>query len=408
MILRVPERGHLEIDAESFSRLANVPAFWKLIDSKLLGVSHIASGRVQLDGNSFVGRAVLADTTLEIAEKIPGALAALLTSATNEAFRLTKMESAASELGDLAALLIATFLNELRAYVTRGRESTYTRRSFTGSLVGGRINLTRTISLRSRGLRHVVSFDKHILSRNTQKNRVFLGALHEIQDLASIINLDDKLIARARELAMIFEDCRDVEVLFARRTLAERADALLEQTTTDRDLVALAAVILANASFEYQRPIVGSVPRSWFLNLEVLFEKAVREAIKRAVPSGIVQRGADNPRPIFAGEARFYKANPDVVLTYHELVGAVGDVKYKSWSGFANADDIYQLLVHTAAFGATKAFLVYPHDTFEALSLGPSSTGSSVWLFAVDVKNLDRDIRRSLELLQFAQLPSAA
>ena len=38
--------------------------------------------------------------------------------------------------------------------------------------------------------------------------------------------------------------------------------------------VGFLTVILANASFEYQKPIVGSVPRTWFLNLEALFEKA--------------------------------------------------------------------------------------------------------------------------------------
>jgi 5-methylcytosine-specific restriction endonuclease McrBC regulatory subunit McrC len=408
MILKIPERGHLEIDADSFSRLSQAPSFWKLVDAKLLGISHIGPGRVRLDGHSFVGRAVLPDTILEIEEKIPGALASLLSSATHEAFKLEKIKSMASELGDLAALLITTFLTELKTYVSKGRETIYTCRSFTGSLIGGRINLTRSIKLRSRGLRHMVSFEKHTLSRNTQKNRLFLAALQEIQDIAEIVHLEESQVAKARELAMIFEDCRDFEVLFARRALAEHAEVLLAQTTTDRDLIALAGVILANASFEYQKPILGSVPGTWFLNLEVLFEKAIRDAIRRGLPSVVVRKGTEQPRAIFVADATLYKANPDLVLAHLDRVCGVGDVKYKSWSGMANADDIYQLLVHTAAFGATKAFLIYPHDCFECVYLGASSTGSSVWLFAVDVRNLDHSIRLCAERLQLVPLATVA
>jgi len=392
MILQVPERGHLEVDNDFFSFISHEPTFWKLIDAKLLGISHIGSGRVRLNGNSFVGRAVFSNIRLEIVEKIPGALASLLSSATNDAFRLEKVKSAASDLGKLAALLIATFLSELKAYVSKGRESLYRRESFTGSLVGGRINLTRTINLRSRGLRHVVSFEKHILSRNTQKNRLFLAALREIQDIAEIVHLEEDQITKARELAMIFEDCRDFEVLFARRSFVEHVETLLAQSTAERDLIALAGVILSNISFEYGKPIVGTLPRTWFLNLEVLFEKATRRTLKRILPSIDVRSGRERPQPIFGAEANLYRANPDLLLMQQNFVCAVGDVKYKSWSGLANADDIYQLLVHTATFGAAKAFLIYPHERFESLYLGPSSTGASVWLFAVDVNNLGRDI----------------
>jgi len=345
---------------------------------------------------------------LEIVEKIPGALASLLSFATNDAFRQERIKSAASELGDLAALLIATFLSELKAYVSKGREGFYRTESFTGSLVGGRINLTRTISLRSRGLRHVVSFEKHALSRNTQKNRLFLSALREIQDIADIIHLEEDQITKARELAMIFEDCSDFEVLFARRSLVERAEALLSQNSPEQDLIALAGVILSNTSFEYQNPILGSVPRTWFLSLEVLFEKAIRKTLRRTLPLIDVRSGRERSRPIFSTQANLYRANPDLVLTQQNVVCAVGDVKYKSWTGLAIADDIYQLLVHTMTFEATKAFLIYPNDRFESVYLGTSSTGFPVWLFAVDLNNLARDINLCAEQLEVVTLPRLA
>ena len=70
----------------------------------------------------------------------------------------------------------------------------------------------------------------------------------------------------------------------------------------------------------------------------------------------------------------------------------MGDVKYKGWSGAAVASDLYQLLIHTAAFSGTQSFLVFPNDEYRAMRLGKAVTGSDTWLFALDLRNLTKSV----------------
>ena len=74
-------------------------------------------------------------------------------------------------------------------------------------------------------------------------------------------------------------------------------------------------------------------------------------------------------------------------------MSAVGDVKYKTWDGSAAAGDVYQLLVHAAAFNCARAFLLYPSDHFAARRLGRAATGADVHLFAVDVRRMQDGIK---------------
>jgi 5-methylcytosine-specific restriction endonuclease McrBC regulatory subunit McrC len=87
-------------------------------------------------------------------------------------------------------------------------------------------------------------------------------------------------------------------------------------------------------------------------------------------------------------------ADPDIVI-YATEATHVGDVKYKDWERAAGARaDLYQLLVHAAAFDGESSFLVYPHDKFEAVELGDAVTGSTCSLFAVDVRDVPSSVRR--------------
>jgi hypothetical protein len=74
----------------------------------------------------------------------------------------------------------------------------------------------------------------------------------------------------------------------------------------------------------------------------------------------------------------------------------VGDVKYKQWAGVPGASDVYQLLVHAAAFDSGKAFLVFPFEEFDARSLGDAVTGASVTTYGVDVRELDDHVEHIL------------
>lgn len=336
---------------------------------------------------------------LDLREKISGALESLLGHATHDAFRVQRTPAPASELGDLVALLVEQFVSAVTAYASLGRSFRYLVKHQTGSLVGGRLDITRSVQLRARGLGHLLVFDKNTVSYNTPVNRIVLAALREVEQLSQLVQIRPEDLARARGLAMLFADCRDAEILFGPRTsFVQQAQALLDATLPPhvRDMVALAGVILAHESFEHSAEATASVPRTWFLNLETLFETAVRSVLAEALSaSHRVSRGGEQGKRVFEGVIDEFTAHPDLVVNDERGVVAVGDVKYKTWDGSATAGDLYQLLVHAAAFACEHAFLVFPSDRFAVRCLGPSATGCDVRFFAVDV----RDLRGDLEAL---------
>jgi 5-methylcytosine-specific restriction endonuclease McrBC regulatory subunit McrC len=403
MHLQVPERGHLEIPLSVWKQLASEPNFWSLVDRKILKASQSGENRMKLSGNCYVGRALFSDVVLELTEKVQGALGALLGSASHDAFRIFRVSSPPTELGPLTSLLIAQFLEALRLYVSRGREFYYQRCRETGSLVGGRIDVTRSIKLRARGLAHVLAFDRSKLARNTTKNRVLLAATNEIERISRVIDLDPKIVSVARGLALLFEDCRDSEVLFGEREVFVRyaEQLLLPSEQVDRDLLMLSSVILSHISFQHTEENVGTVPRAWFLNLETLFEQRVRSILSEILAGMEVKKGAlVMPAKYVFGEDRLQQANPDLVIRSDSRPLAIGDVKYKEWTASVDESDIYQLLVHARAFECNKAFLVFPHDRFEFKFLGVAATGAHTWLFAVDIRLLRQELARCIETMR--------
>jgi 5-methylcytosine-specific restriction endonuclease McrBC regulatory subunit McrC len=403
MHLRVPERGHLEIPLSVWKQLAGEPNFWTLVERRILSASQSGENRMKLSGNCYVGRALFSDVVLELTEKVQGALGALLGSASHDVFRVFRVSAPPSELGPLSSLLIAQFLEELRLYVSRGREFYYRRRRETGSLVGGRIDVTRSIQLRARGLAHVLVFDRNTLARNTLKNRVLLAATNEIERISRVIDLDPQIVSDARGLAMLFDDCRDAEVLFGEREMfVKYAEQLLQPSDQiDKDLLMLSSVILSHISFQQADEVVGTVPRAWFLNLETLFEQRIRSILSEILLGMEVKKGAQvNPVRYVFGKEQSQKADPDLVISSASRPLAVGDVKYKEWRASAEESDIYQLLVHARAFACDKAFLVFPHDRFDFKFLGLAATGAQMWLFAVDIRLLRQGLVKCLETMR--------
>jgi 5-methylcytosine-specific restriction endonuclease McrBC regulatory subunit McrC len=399
--ISVHERGEKSISSEQWEALAADPAFWQLVEGNIVSVSHPTTDTVVLRGSCYVGRAETAAGTLEIVEKVNGALASLLTYATYEAFRVDPLAAPATDLGELAVLLVRQFHAAVYGYVSRGRDRRFVQSPYAGSLVGGRINLTRTLQLRARGLGHLIAFDRNELTRSTDKNRVILAALREVEQLTDLIPLTDDDLARGRSLAQFFHDCRDAEVLFGKRsTLAAKAARLADQPLEgDSDLLALAAVVLSHVSFE-NTAIVGAIaPRAWFLNLETLFEHAVRRCFHDVCYGSQVIKGSAIGAGVFPTSPGLAPADPDIVI-YAMQTTHVGDVKYKDWERAAGARaDLYQLLVHAAAFDGGSSFLVYPHDKFEAVELGDAVTGSTCSLFAIDVRDVASSVRRCVARL---------
>jgi len=401
----VPERGRTEVTQASWRQMAAAPAFWGLVERGVISVEHPGANRVRLVGACYVGRAfVIDEVVIEVHEKVEGALIALLTHATRMSFKVEKLSAPASELGPLIGLLAGQFVEALRRYVSRGREFVYRREKRVGSLVGGKVDVTGTIRLHARGLRHLVLFEKDVVAHNTPFNRVALAALREVDRLSRLVQVDQETVAHARGLAILFSDCRDTSVLFGSRVELVRLAQRLETASKDdvrHDLLALAILLLSHESFEHGIATGAASPRAWFLNLETLFEAAVRKTMGVAARADIrISAGRDAPMPVFPVTAiKEYRANPDLVIRLGPSVIAIGDVKYKAIDEGPSASDIYQLVVHATAFGCNEAFLVYPGDTFSGVDIGTSSAGPRVRVFTVDARDLPDHMGRMLSIL---------
>jgi 5-methylcytosine-specific restriction endonuclease McrBC regulatory subunit McrC len=400
--IRVQERGEIDLTNEQWLSLSSSDDFWEARDRGIIKVNQMSSKLHRLQASCYVGKIYCNNVILELTEKIPGALQGLLKFASWDAFRIEPVSGVSSDIGELIALLIDQFLHLLKRYASRGREFQYEQRRYQGSLVGGRVDVTRSIQLRARGLRHQIAFDKNVLTFNTEANQVVILALREVNRVARAVSLPDHVIQRARGFAMIFEDCISPKLLALRREEAIRiAERNLSSTSNTllRDVLGLARVILAHESFEQKSVMDSQLPRAWFINLESLFERAVRRVLE--VVSGgsceVTKSGTFSPR-VFASSGDEYRACPDIVMRKNESV-AVGDVKYKMWSGSAEHSDVYQLLVHASSYASKVCFLVFPGTSFNARCLGRSTTGQETWFFEVDVTNLHTCLKQVLEIV---------
>ena len=399
----VRERGHADVASDTWSVLCEDRSFQRLLDGGIVTASWVAKGGMRLHGACYVGWARCRDVEIEVQGKVPGALESLLSYATNRAFRIERAQSPASDLGALVGLLVHQFLGAVTEYVRGARQFVYRRQRRVGALAGGRVDVAASIQLRTRGLGHLLAFDKDVVGFKTPLNRVVLAAVMEVERLAKVIDVDPGDLAVARGLALLFHDCRDMEVLFGKRSGWVRTAADLvtsERTGLQRDIAALASAILARESFESRTAMWREVPRAWFVNLERLFELAVISELRAMAGSGTkVAGGGERLRRIFRGGKGTQRANPDIVVRESGGRVVVGDVKYKSWTGEAAASDIYQLLVHAAAFGGAVCFLVYPHDEYQEVDVGEAVTGANTWLFALDVQDLSSGVARMVGVL---------
>lgn len=414
--VRLTERRASEpLSPEQWQHLEANEQFWRLEARRVLSVAHHRAG-VRLTPGPWIGRARCGTVDIEIVEKVPGTLAALWSHAHLTDFRVERVAAPAAEPGDLFPLIIKSFLSEATEYLRRGREFRYCRATTREYVAGGRIDFPATALLRASGFPQLTQFDKPVIDRRTEKNQVVAAALLTVPRLASVLSVPAEDVVQANALSMYFSDCQPGLDLRRLDALATRADALAvrREHTRDLDLLALAALVLTQVSFDRDDPLDALTPRTWFINLEVLFERAVRNVADRLTLNDVrVSTGAGWLRPVI-GVSTFDEetetadegspaltpvagyANPDVVLESAGTFPAIGDVKYKTWSGRVSRPDLYQLLVHTAAFASTRSFIVQPADDPTSIDLGQSAVGSEVTLIGVRPTELEGDLRLGL------------
>lgn len=316
------------------------------------------------------------------------------------------MRSEATSDARLYEIVVTAFCNAVRRYVSDGREAQYVHKREISSFVRGRIDVADTAMLRARGLGHLVSMSGPMLSRATTLNEVLSLTLRLLELRISSQGLPEALVAEVRTLAMAFQDCRRWNPLgYSPVNVLNHIDELLavEQSESRRHLLLFLRVTLAQQGFGVGE-IVGQLPDTWFINLELLFEHAVREVLREGIGSkGRVCRGGEQRAQVFTGRRSAFMADPDIVIQ-SPSGSIVADAKYKTMSESTAHSDLYQLLVHAAAFGAERAFLVFPGSECAVRALGTSVTGVDTYLCAVRLGDLRADVCSIVKCITSAEM----
>lgn len=411
MIVSVPERGVVEIGEDTWQSFASRPEFWKLVDANIISVERRTSKRWSLRGNCYVGRAVVGDDVLQASEKVPGSFEALVRKIGISGANVIPTPAPVSKDDHTSALLVSLFVRSVRRYLSGHKQVAYRQQPEKGALVGGRLDVTGTARLRARGMMHQAAFFRTVLSADLPLNHSIYAALMAVERLAALLPIDPADISSARALRMGMSECLNGAMRTPHSKLAQVAIlASLNKTSRPAvvDVASLSAAILDSTGFGGDYGWGRTVNRSWFVNLENMFERAARLAVKAALPSCEVSGPVERPS-MFDGPDRRYRANPDIVIKAGGNVLAIGDAKYKDLDQWPTASDVYELLAHASASRSPKAFLIYPASPTPLFRrLGTATTGCEVWAAAVPLDLLDAGIAELLSELGFKESPLGA
>jgi hypothetical protein len=398
----VLERGSCDVAAADWAALARHADFWKIVERGIVRAIARPDGRGRLEGAGWVGRIRFADIDLDVTEKIPGALGGLLRVDSRPNVRVEVGAAVVRDAGVLLAQIAEAFVREVRQYASSGLEFHYRSEPEVAALIAGRLNVRGTTRLRAQGRRHLLAFERSAISQDTELNRIAVAGLREVERLSRFIDLPTTTVVTARGLAPLFANARDPRTLALRRgALATRAREHAGRADARwPSLLRLAGALLAAQGFSLENSTIEDVPRSWFVDLESLFEREVRRVLQDAAPAGMVVT-TDAGRPsIFETPNRLFRADPDFVVERASKPIVTGDVKYKDWPGADAAgalhSDLYQLLVHAKAHGTEVGMLVFPGANYEERVLTNAATGSDILLTALDMKDLEGSAKKAV------------
>ncbi len=356
-----------------------------------------------------MGRAVIAGNVLQASEKVQGSFEALVRRIGIGSANIIPAPAPISNDDHTAALLVSLFVRSVRRYLTGHKQVAYRQQPERGALVGGRLDIAGTAKLRARGMMHQAAFFRTVLSADLPVNHAIYGALMEVERLAALLPIDAADISSARALRMGMSECLTGAMSTPRLKLVQvaiRESVANANRPALADVASLSAAILDSAGFGGDYGWARTVNRSWFVNLENMFERAARSAVKAALPGHDVTGPTERPS-LFDSLLGRYRANPDIVVKAGEVL-AIGDAKYKDLNEWPSAGDVYELIAHASAYGATKAFLIYPASPKRELrNLGNASTGCEVWAAAVPLDDMDVGVCELLSNLGLRVGPSA-
>jgi hypothetical protein len=384
-----------------------------LADAGYVSYRRLGVDRYEIEGHRYVGRARFDDLEVQVGEKVPGTLLALVRAAAGTQFRIERMHSPATDFDLVSRQLMAEFTRAAGKYIADRRKARYEYRDAASPVLAGSLDMTRTMRLHATGRLGFFAYQEGRLVRNEPLDQLVLAGLESLDRTAVDLGLDGRTLYEARWLAGALDEVRDASFLAMSTSelLTLEHDIRRSPTVTpiDLDLARLAVVALLHKGFEFESWREEEIPRACFFDLEKLFEQAVCTTLSELFRDTTVDRGEGYERRMFRGGSDTSCTNPDLVVHRDRHVLAVGDVKYKSLTSGAGGlrseegtrnpktkekrPDLYQVLVHAASLDAGLAFLIYPgDDTYASRYLGRSATGCRTWTAQVRPTLLTKDL----------------
>ncbi|WP_165420620.1 5-methylcytosine restriction system specificity protein McrC [Rhizobium ruizarguesonis] len=400
----VPERGFALLANSDWALLSQNAAFWELCRSKIISVDLTKQRRYKLAGSCYTGEATLGSIRLILAEKFPGATNALLNALDPGKRKI--VEAAGQGNHDYAPLsaLVFQFIPSVRTYLSGFRKVRYTDELLTGIVASGRLDIRGTIKLRISGKGHKLAFRRSQITSDLPYNVCIYAALRQVERFAAMAAIPSSQIAMARALRAPLADCEKSMSRLTSDQLKKLAREQLRDHASSRPELAvpigLASSLLEATPDEIHENDGIAVKKSWFVNLENLFEASLRNCIRRQLHDNFRVTSPQKRPDLFKPDLGRYRANPDVVIK--DEFGAcvmIADAKYKDIGGWPDASDVHELLAHAAGYRSPRAVIFYPSDAeFRLTTFGTSVTDCKVLAIGVRFSHFEHDVKHGLAL----------
>ncbi len=393
------ERSSLPLSEWQYEFLESNDDFWKLSSNGIVSLERKGKAQCFIRASCYVGQAVIGGKLLRVQEKIPGALAGMLISAGDLSAKLLKTTGVVDKTGKILKDIVEQFLENLSAYLLSGRARSYVLRSHESPLPKGKFHIGRTINLRALGRGDLLAYTSNELTADLPINRLIGLGIHAIDGIVSCWEKSTEtssLLERIRVMGVLFEDVAWPEMS---RWSYERMDdcfcAVEEEARSDQVRRLLSYARLFALHFGIGPTPMVTVPVSWFVNLEKLFEDSLRHSLKKALnESGSnvnVIDWRDSKRYVFGADERGFRAKPDIALVSDSENLCVLDGKYKEFAGKPQEADVYQILVHAHTYETKTCVLVYPGESFEYTNLGTTKDERTLCCSTVRPSFLESD-----------------
>lgn len=411
-VVEVTERSTTPVPASIFRTLEASDSFWELVDAGTVSLVRSRAAPYGIRSSAQVGQAILEKgIRLVLTEKIEGSLSALLRWVLPKDVREIAAPSPVAVGGPVLSAFASHFLDFLGQYLRYGRIKEYVHYFDDSPVLRGRLDLRGTAKLLACGRRGRLAYRQTHLVADIEPNRLLALGLGAVETLAVTTPGEERLRMLARTYSGLFED---IDWFALRRATAHdkaRAYSLvMEDKRVEgplRKALAYARALVLHLGAWPRHEPEAILPCAYFLNLELIFEDAVREVLSEVVPGIQVTMGRQHSRPIFEDLPERYVADPDIVVGDARHSVLVADCKYKEIEANPEHSDVYQLLAHCAAFGCHKGLLLYPGPCCESHRLGVTPSGIHLWSATVRPQNLPEDLKAVLDVLDISASPSS-